>query len=51
MMAHWIEILQVSLLGGVLTLDRAAAFQLMLSRPLVAASAIGLLLGEGPRPG
>ncbi|MBI5810756.1 MAG: hypothetical protein HZB21_06180, partial [Deltaproteobacteria bacterium] len=36
-----------SLAGAVLSLDRTAAFQLMVSRPIVAAPVIGYLLG-GP---
>lgn len=37
--------LWVSLLGGVLCVDRTAAFQVMVSRPIVAGPLTGLLLG------
>ncbi|MDY6851659.1 MAG: PTS sugar transporter subunit IIC, partial [Thermodesulfobacteriota bacterium] len=37
---------QVSAVGGLIALDRTAAFQLMISRPLAAAPLIGLLLGQ-----
>ncbi len=36
----------VSVAGGVLSLDRTAAFQVMVSRPLVTAPVIGYLLGH-----
>lgn len=36
----------VSVAGGVLSLDRTAAFQVMVSRPIVTAPAIGYLLGH-----
>lgn len=36
----------VAFMGGVLTLDRTAVFQVMLSRPIVASTVIGYLLGD-----
>lgn len=36
----------VSVAGGVLSLDRTAAFQVMVSRPIVAAPVIGFILGH-----
>lgn len=41
-----VEVLLVSLVGGVMAMDRTAALQVMISRPVVAAPAIGLLLGD-----
>ncbi|MBE9504366.1 MAG: PTS sugar transporter subunit IIC [Proteobacteria bacterium] len=41
-----LEIVAVSLVGGFLALDRAAVCQLMLSRPIVAAPIIAIMLGE-----
>ena len=40
------ELLQVSLLGGLLALDATSVGQFMASRPLVAGALTGLLLGE-----
>jgi mannose PTS system EIIC component len=40
------EILQVTLLGGVLALDGTSVGQLMVSRPLVAGALLGWILGE-----
>jgi len=40
------EIILVSVTGGVIALDRTAIFQVMLSRPIVAAPLIGLVLGD-----
>ncbi|MEW5721598.1 MAG: PTS sugar transporter subunit IIC [Thermodesulfobacteriota bacterium] len=40
------DILLVSLVGGLMALDRTAAFQFMISRPIVAGPVIGLTLGE-----
>lgn len=42
------DIARVTLLGGVLALDRRGAFQVMVSQPLVIIPAIGLLLGNLP---
>ena len=39
-------ILLLSLVGGALSLDATAAFQMMLSQPLVAASIAGLVVGD-----
>ncbi|MBI3398208.1 MAG: PTS sugar transporter subunit IIC [Deltaproteobacteria bacterium] len=36
----------VSLVGGLLSLDRTAAFQIMVSRPIVTAPIIGYILGD-----
>ena len=41
-----LKLLLVALVGGALALDRTAAFQLMVSRPLVASPLIGWLLGD-----
>lgn len=40
------QIVIVSLVGGLIALDRTAAFQIMVSRPLVAAPLVGLILGQ-----
>ena len=42
----FIDSVVVAFIGGLLSLDRTAVFQSMLSRPLVSASVIGLILGE-----
>lgn len=41
-----LEALAVSIAGGFISVDRTAAFQVMISRPLVAASIIGVMLGN-----
>ncbi len=41
-----LEILLVSAVGGAVALDKAAVFQFMVSRPIVAAPLIGLMLGD-----
>jgi len=40
------EIVLISLIGGLLSIDRAAAFQVMVSRPVVTAPLIGMMLGD-----
>jgi mannose/fructose/N-acetylgalactosamine-specific phosphotransferase system component IIC len=40
------ELLQISLLGGLLALDATSVGQFMISRPLVAGALTGLLVGE-----
>ncbi len=40
------DILLVSLVGGLIGLDRTAVFQVMISRPIVAAPIIGAVLGD-----
>lgn len=40
------EIILVSVTGGVIALDRTALFQIMISRPIVAAPLIGVVLGD-----
>ncbi len=40
------EIILVSAVGGLIALDKTAAFQVMISRPIVAAPLVGLLLGD-----
>lgn len=40
------EIILVSVTGGVIALDRTALFQVMISRPIVAAPIIGFVLGD-----
>ena len=40
------DLASIALLGGLLAVDRRGAFQLMLSQPLVAVPALGLLLGD-----
>ena len=42
----WTEILLVSLWGGVVATDTTAVLQIMISRPMVACSVIGLILGN-----
>lgn len=44
----WYELLWVSLWGGIVALDTTAALQIMISRPLVACTIAGLLLGNAP---
>ncbi len=44
----WLELLAVALWGGVVALDTTAAFQFMVSQPIVAASVVGLLMGNFP---
>ena len=41
-----VDCVVVGLIGGLLSLDRTGAFQVMISRPLVSAPLIGLVLGE-----
>jgi len=40
------EIALVSLVGGFISIDRTAAFQVMLSRPVVTSPLIGMMLGD-----
>ena len=42
------EILLVGIWGGIVAMDTTAAFQLMISHPLVSCSVVGLLLGNFP---
>jgi PTS system mannose-specific IIC component len=42
----WLEILAVSLWGGLVALDTTAAFQILVSHPLVSCSIVGLMLGN-----
>ena len=42
----WADALLAGLIGGLIALDRSVAFQVMISRPLVAAPLIGLVLGQ-----
>ncbi len=42
------EMVRVAILGGALTLERAAGWNLMLSQPLVGACLAGILLSPGP---
>ena len=42
----WGDVLLLSLVGGLIAADQTSAFQLMISRPIVAAPLIGLLLGD-----
>ncbi len=44
----WLDILLVSVWGGIVALDTTAALQIMISRPLVSCSVAGLLLGNMP---
>ena len=41
-----VDCVVVGLIGGLLSLDRTGAFQIMISRPLVSAPLIGIVLGE-----
>ena len=47
-MDPWLEITLSGLLGGLLALERRAFLQAMFSRPLVAGTGMGLLLGDLP---
>ena len=40
------DALQVTLVGGLLALDRRGAFQLMVSQPLVVIPVLGLMFGQ-----
>jgi len=42
----WLDMLVVSIWGGFVALDTTAALQIMISRPLIACSITGLLLGD-----
>jgi PTS system mannose-specific IIC component len=44
----WVDIFLASLWGGFVSLDTTALMQVMLSRPLVSCSIIGLILGNFP---
>jgi PTS system mannose-specific IIC component len=44
---HWFEPLMTGIVGGLMALERRAFLQAMLSRPIVAGVATGLLLGDG----
>ena len=46
MVVHWQDVGLAGAWGGLLALERRAFLQAMLSRPLVAATGMGLLLGE-----
>lgn len=41
-----LELIVIALFGGLISLDRTAAFQLMVSRPIVAAPLVGIILGD-----
>src|SRR5690606_29474985 len=45
-MGGWLQLGIVALYGGLLALERRAVLQAMFSRPLVAATGMGLLLGD-----
>lgn len=45
-MGGWAQLLVVGLYGGLLALERRAVLQAMFSRPLVAATGMGILLGD-----
>jgi len=40
------EIVLISLIGGFISIDRTAAFQIMISRPVVTSPLIGMMLGD-----
>ena len=44
----WVDIFLASLWGGVVALDTTAVLQIMISRPIVACSVAGLILGNFP---
>lgn len=44
----WLELLAVSLWGGVVSADTTAALQIMISQPLISCSVVGLILGNFP---
>lgn len=44
----WLEILAISLWGGLVALDTTAALQILVSHPLVSCSVVGLILGNFP---
>jgi len=44
----WRDLLFISLWGGIVALDTTAAFQILISHPLVSGSVVGLMLGNFP---
>jgi mannose/fructose/N-acetylgalactosamine-specific phosphotransferase system component IIC len=44
----WVDLLVISLWGGLVALDTTAAFQVLISHPLLSCSVVGLLLGNFP---
>ncbi len=42
----WLELAAVSFWGGIVAMDTTAALQIMISRPLIASSVTGLILGD-----
>ena len=44
----WSDIFLASLWGGIVALDTTAVMQIMIARPMVACSIVGLLLGNFP---
>ena len=42
----WIDLLMVSLVGGLVAVDTTAAWQVMICRPIVTGPVVGLLLGD-----
>ena len=50
LLTNMTDILAISVVGGLLSLDNVAVFQVMLSQPLIAATLIGLLL-DNPQLG
>ena len=42
----WLELVAVSFWGGIIAMDTTAALQIMISRPMIACSITGLLLGD-----
>lgn len=42
----WLDILLVSIFGGLVALDTTAILQIMISRPIVACTIVGLILGN-----
>src|SRR3954470_535805 len=48
MTIHWVQVLIAGLWGGLCAVERRAFLQAMISRPLVAATGMGMLLGDVP---
>ncbi|NIA29674.1 MAG: hypothetical protein GWP06_07175 [Actinobacteria bacterium] len=44
----WLELLAVSLWGGIVSADTTAALQIMISHPLISCAVVGIILGNFP---
>lgn len=45
-MDFWIELIIISIVGGIVAIDTTASWQAMISQPLVACTAIGIIFGQ-----